>query len=246
VFPLVGIPRRTVALAGLLSAGLLLFALSRDWPIWAVGAATLAPWLPLLVAQTAWTYQRYQWLALFYALVVTQTGHFLEHVAQMIQLHLLGLTGAGARGVFGALDIEWVHFIWNTWVIAAVLTLLWRYRANRWLWLTAVLSGWHELEHLWIFSVYLTTGVSGTPGLLSQGGALGGGLPIARADLHFFYNLVETLPLALAFFQQAQHVSTSGRLTPGSARASAAARRCRSPLGGGCAAPGSPASESGG
>jgi hypothetical protein len=65
VFPLVGIPRRTVALAGLLSAGLLLFALSRDWPIWAVGAATLAPWLPLLVAQTAWTYQRYQWLARF-------------------------------------------------------------------------------------------------------------------------------------------------------------------------------------
>ena len=207
VFPLAGTPRRTLALAGLLSVGLLLFATSRDWPIWFVGATLLAPWLPLLVVQTAWTYQRYQWLALFYVLVVTQTGHFLEHVAQMIQLHLLGLTGANARGVFGALDIESVHFTWNTWVIAAVLTLLWRYRANRWLWLAAALTGWHEAEHAYIFSVYLATGVSGTPGLLSQGGALGGGLPIGRPDLHFIYNLAETLPLALAFLQQAQRVN---------------------------------------
>jgi hypothetical protein len=196
-----------LALAGLLSVGLLLFATSRDLPIWLVGATVLAPWLPLLVVQTAWTYQRYQWLALLYALVVTQTGHFLEHVAQMIQLHLLGLTGANARGVFGALDIESVHFTWNTWVIAAVLTLLWRYRANRWLWLAAALAGWHEAEHAYIFIIYLTTGVAGTPGLLSQGGVLGGGLPIARPDLHFIYNLAETLPQALAFVEETQRVN---------------------------------------
>ena len=203
VFPVAGISRRTLALAGLLSLGLLLLASSRAWAIWLVGATALAPWLPLLAVQTAWTYQRYQWLALFYVLVVTQTGHFLEHVAQMIQLHLLGLAGGDARGVFGALDIEWVHFVWNTWVLLAVLVLLVPFGANRWLRLTALLSGWHGLEHAFIFSVFLMTGVSGTPGLLSQGGALRGGLPIGRPDLHFIYNLVETLPLALAFLQQA-------------------------------------------
>lgn len=198
-----GVPRRTLAPAGLLSAGLLLFALSREWPIWLVGASVVAPWLPLLAVQTAWTYQRYQWLALFYVLVVTQTGHFLEHVAQMIQIHVLSLTGSDARGIFGALDVEWVHFVWNTWVLLAVLVLLVPFGLNRWLRLTLLLSGWHALEHAYIFSVYLSTGLSGTPGLLSQGGALAGGLPIARPDLHFVYNLIETVPLIIAFLLQA-------------------------------------------
>ena len=209
VLPVIGVSRRTLALAGLLSAGLLLFASSRDWPIWLVGMSTLAPWVPLFVAQTTWTYQRYQWLALFYVLVVTQTGHFFEHVAQMVQIHVLGLSGSDARGVFGALDIESVHFVWNTWVMLAVVVLLQRYGTNRWLWLTAMLSGWHAIEHAYIFSIYLSTGVSGTPGLLSQGGAIGGGLPISRPDLHFIYNLVETLPLTAAFLDQARHAQRS-------------------------------------
>jgi hypothetical protein len=117
----------------------------------------------------------------------------------MVQIHVLGLSGADARGIFGALDIEWVHFIWNTWVLLAVLVLLVRFGSNRWLWLTALLSGWHELEHAYIFSVYLSTGLSGTPGLLSQGGALGGGFPVSRPDLHFVCNLIETAPLMIAF-----------------------------------------------
>ena len=163
-------------------------------------------------ARSAHVYYRYQWLALFYALVVTQTGHFLEHVAQMIQIHVLGLTGADARGIFGTLDIEWVHFLWNTWVLLAVMMLLWRFRANRWLWLTLVLSAWHEIEHSYIFWTYLTTGLSGTPGLLAQGGAVYGGLPVSRPDLHFFYNLIETIPLMVAFFSQVQRISSTRSL----------------------------------
>jgi hypothetical protein len=48
----------------------------------------------------------------------------------------------------------------------------------------------------------LQTGVAGLPGLLAQGGAVVGGLPISRPDLHFLYNLIETVPLVLGFFQQ--------------------------------------------
>jgi hypothetical protein len=207
-----GWPRREVALAALgltvlASCGGLSFALLQSWPLWLVGLATLLPWLPLFTLEVARTSQRYQWLGLFYVLVVTQTGHLLEHVAQMIQLHVLGLTGADARGIFGTLDVEWVHFVWSTWVLLAVLVLLSRFGANRWLQLTALLSGWHELEHAYIFSVYLTTGISGTPGLLSQGGALGGGLPISRPDLHLLYNLLETIPLVLGFLRQVQRTA---------------------------------------
>ena len=86
----------------------------------------------------------------------------------------------------------------------AMLVLLHRYGANRWLWLTALFSTWQAVEHAYIFSVYLTTGLSGTPGLLAQGGALDGGLPITRPDLHFVYNLIETIPLIAAFVQQTQ------------------------------------------
>ena len=118
-------------------------------------------------------YLQYGWLALFYLLVVGQRGHFVEHVAQLIQIHAFGFQGAAARGIFGTLDIEWVHFVWNTWVLLillVLLVLLIRFRANRWLWLTRLQSGWHEVEHVAIFQVYLTTGLSGTPGLFVAGG----------------------------------------------------------------------------
>ena len=194
----------SAAAAGVLSFGGLAFATLDGWPVWARGVAAVLPWLPVFAQRTAAIYHEYQWLALFYALVVTQTAHFLEHVAQMVQIHVLGLNGADARGIFGALDIEWVHFIWNTWVLLAVLVLLSRFGSNRWLWLTAVLSGWHEAEHAYIFSIYLATDVPGTPGLLSHGGVLGGGLPVSRPDLHVVYNLIETVPLVPGFLAQIQ------------------------------------------
>jgi hypothetical protein len=186
------------------SLGGLAFATLEGWPLWAKGLAVVVPWLPVFFGDLMWIYQRYRWLALFYAVVVTQGGHCVEHISQMVQIHVLGLSGPAASGIFGAFDVEWVHFVWNTYVILAVGLLLTRYGDNRWLWLTAVLAGWHEIEHAYIFSVYLQTGLSGTPGLLSQGGALWGGLPITRPDLHFLYNAIESAPLFMAFFKQVQ------------------------------------------
>jgi hypothetical protein len=90
-------------------------------------------------------------------------------------------------------------------VLFAVVLLLRRFRDNRWLWPTALLAGWHVAEHLQMISVYLTTGVAGTPGLLSRGGLIGGGLPVVRPDLHFAYNLIETVPLVAAFAWQLKH-----------------------------------------
>lgn len=193
---------RSATLAAITSVGGLAFSKLEAWPLWVTGLAVVLPWMPVVVRELAWVYGQHQWLALFYVLVVTQSGHLLEHVAQMIQIHVLGLQGVDARGVFGSLDIEWVHFMWNTWVIFAVLVLLARFASNRWLLLTAFLAGWHEVEHTQIFSVYLLAGISGSPGLLSQGGMIAGGLPIMRPDLHFLYNLIETMPLALGFFRQ--------------------------------------------
>ena len=198
------VARTPAALAGSICLGGLAFGALEAWPLWATGSAVVVPWIPVFAHEVAWVYRRYGWLAPFYVLVVGQGGHFLEHVAQLVQIHVFGFQGAAARGIFGTLDVEWVHFIWNTWVLLMVLVLLVRFRANRWLWLTLLLSGWHEVEHTFIFSVYLTTGVSGTPGLLSHGGAIAGGLSVSRPDLHFFYNLIETVPLVVGFLSQVQ------------------------------------------
>ena len=140
------------------------------------------------------------WLALLSFLALSQTLHLFEHVAQMIQIHILGLSGPAARGIVGQLDIEWVHFIWNTWVLVALLVLLPRFHTNVWLVATVLLAGWHLTEHAVIMATYLRTGVVGTPGLLAAGGLLAGGLPVARPDLHFLYNLAETGPLILGWW----------------------------------------------
>ncbi len=122
------------------------------------------------------------WLALLGILALSQTAHLFEHVAQMIQIHVLHLSGPAARGIVGQLVIEWVHFIWNGWVLVAVLVLLPRFRTNAWLIGVTLFAGWHFLEHCVMIATYLRTG-----------------LPIARPDLHFLYNLVETIPLLAAW-----------------------------------------------
>jgi hypothetical protein len=121
------VPQRIVVLTAVASSIGLLSAVMQAWPLWAMAVAALLPWLPFFVLETAWTYRHYAWLALFYVLVVTQGGHVVEHIAQMVQIHILGLQGPQARGIFGALDIEWVHFLWNSWVLIAVVLLVWRF-----------------------------------------------------------------------------------------------------------------------
>jgi hypothetical protein len=139
------------------------------------------------------------WIALLGFLALSQTAHLLEHVAQMVQIHVLHLVGANAQGIVGQLNIEWVHFVWNALVLVTLVVLVAHFRTNPWLIAVTPLAAWHFVEHSVMIATYLQTGVSGTPGLLSSGGLVFGGLPIARPDLHFLYNLVETVPLLLAW-----------------------------------------------
>lgn len=200
------VPPKILVMTALASYGGLIFAAAAGWPLWGMVAAATGPWAFVFLAETRWTWRNFGWLALFYVLTVSQLGHFVEHLVQMYQIHVQHLTGPAARGVFGQLDIEWVHFIWNTWILVAVVVLLTKYPKNPWLWVSLVAGGWHEIEHAYIMSQYLGEyGKPGNPGLLSRGGAFGGGLDISRPDLHFIYNLIETLPIVLAFAWQLRH-----------------------------------------
>ena len=139
------------------------------------------------------------WLALLSFLALSQTLHLFEHVAQMIQIHILGLSGPAARGIVGQLDIEWVHFIWNAGVVVVLGALMVHDRSNRWLIFATAFASWHLLEHDVIMQTFLTTGIPGSPGLLAAGGLIGGGLPLGRPDLHFIYNLAETAAIGVAY-----------------------------------------------
>lgn len=194
------VPPKIIVLTSLASYGGIILASAADWPVWATVAAGGAPWSFIFLAETRWTWQNYDWLALFYVLVISQAGHFVEHVVQMVQLHVLDLGGEEARGVFGQLDVEWVHLAWNTWVLAALALLLRRFRQNSWLFVSLAAGLWHQLEHVYIVSQYVgASGDPGGPGLLARGGLIAGGLPLSRPDLHFWYNVVETVPIVLAF-----------------------------------------------
>ncbi len=107
-------------------------------PLWAIAIAGVVPWFPVFSHETIWTWRNYGWLAIFYVLAISQTGHFAEHLAQMVQIHILGQTGQDARGVVSTLDVEWVHLVWNGWVVLAAGVLVARFRTNRWLWLSVV------------------------------------------------------------------------------------------------------------
>lgn len=204
--PLDDLPPRALALSAATSGMALIATFFMTWPLWGIVLAALLPWVPAVTRDRRWMQRHDGWMALFALLVITQGGHFLEHLIQMSQIHLLHWPLAEAHGVIGRLDIEWVHFLWNSAVLLAMAVLLRRYGNERWLWVSLVFAGWHQVEHVYLMGIYLETGVQGTPGLLATGGRLGGGLPLSRPDLHFLYNLVETAPLFIAFARVARQV----------------------------------------
>jgi len=165
-------------------------------PAWRLTiAAVQATW----IRPTARVAMATPWMAAFTLLVLAQTAHLLEHVAQMIQLHALGLSSADARGIVGQLDIEWVHFVWNVVVVGVLGVLLLHAPSNRWLVAACLVAAWHLIEHDVIMMSFLATGIPGSPGLLASGGPIGGGLPLSRPDLHFLYNVVELAAIGLAY-----------------------------------------------
>lgn len=194
------VPMNVVLISVVASYAAQFLALLQGFPLWGVALATLLPWIPVFTLEMMWRYRHYQWLALFEVVIISQVGHFIEHLVQMYQLHILGLRGVAARGIFGQLDVEWVHFLFNSYLLIAFALLLWKFRTNRWLWVALVTAVLHEFEHLYIMRNFLATGTPGLPGLLGRGGVID--IPLARADVHFLYNFVESIPMMLAFIAQ--------------------------------------------
>ena len=191
-----------LVVACLLSAALIFAFWVDGWKLWLLGFLIIAAWMPLVISTMRTIYQQNPWLSMLYLMVIAQAAHTIEHLAQMVEMHVLGWPAASAKGIIGFLDIEWVHLIWNSWVLLAVFILLFAYRHNKWLWALFFFAIYHEIEHIYIVSIYVRTGIAGNPGLLAKGGLIGGGLPIVRPDLHAIYAVLEEAMLLTIYFME--------------------------------------------
>lgn len=123
---------------------------------------------------------------------LAQLGHLFEHIAKQ-------LTGSG---VFGSdFDSEISHLVFNGAIAVLSLLLVVVYPRNPWVYPLAVLAVFHGIEHVYIFSEFLKTGISDGPGLLGRGGAIGL-IPLDRLDLHNVYNGFELVFLTAGFKHQ--------------------------------------------
>lgn len=205
---------RAVAIAVGASVAVMTAALVAAYPLWVAALAGLVPLLPLYCLEAVSKYRRYPLWTILGTIVLLQIGHMGEHTVQVGQLLATDGHLARSHGVFGQLDFELVHFVWDTAVWLSVCLLLYHLGSrSRWLVVAFVAASLHEVEHVYLFWLYMFHYrfymEGGLEGILGYGGVLGS--PLARPYLHFAYNLLVVVPMTLAFWDYTRKRSTGGR-----------------------------------
>ena len=203
------VPLRAAVIAAAASLTLLVAGLSQGYPMWIPVGFALLPWIPLVTLEASWKYEHYGFWAIFGVAVLLQVGHMGEHTVQVTQLLLYDGRLAQSHGIFGQLDFETVHFIWDSAVWVLLCVVLTRFgRGNRWLWVAFAAASLHEVEHLYLFWIYTTDpwfyAHGGLEGIMGNGGLIGS--PLARPYLHFAYNFLVVVPMVCAFLDQTRYV----------------------------------------
>jgi hypothetical protein len=219
---------QTVLAVGMLAFGLLLgWGGMRwlGWPLWRATAAVLALLLVPGVLKWRADARRYGGvLMILSVLLMAQGFHAIEHITQWVQFHVLHWSARASTGLLSAANAEWVHFAWNWIVLLAVIALLCGGMRNIWSWLLLAWALAHTLEHSYMFIRHLQVldelrrvGITsitaqGLPGVLGRDGWLArsevtqgtflcrlpGVTTANRLDVHFWWNIGETLLLLLA------------------------------------------------
>ena len=198
------IPLRILAITAVSSAVLTLAAQTEGYPLYVVVTFALLPWIPMFVLEALWQYRNFHWLAAFFVIAVLQVGHLGEHSFQVGQMYMNDGVLAHSHGVFGQLDFEAVHFFWDTAVWIGTLVLIWRFGLNNgWLWISLLFASLHQIEHIYLFYVYVSEPYfyhhGGFSGILGKGGILP---TVSRPYLHFGYNFMVVMPMVIAYLTQ--------------------------------------------
>src|SRR5438132_5194569 len=207
VFHVQRLPIRVVLITAAISYLLQIGAIVQGYPLYGIVAVTFLPWILVFAFEYIWKYEHYGFFAFLLAFVLLQLGPLAEHTMQIVQLYATGGNLASSHGVFGQLDFETVHVVWDSSVWLGLAICLYKFSRNRWLYVAFIFASLHEVEHLYLYYIvnfdkpyYLTGGLAGVMG---YGGVVGS--PLYRPYLHFFYNFLVVTPLVIAFIRQTTH-----------------------------------------
>lgn len=223
------LPERFWLMCGLGAVAVLMgiYGIATGLPLWR--AALPGTFLFSAAVLVRWYHDRTRYgpvIALMVALLTFQGGHGLEHVAQWVQYHLLGYTARASSGLISAANSEWVHFLWNWGVLIVMLRMFWLGMRNPWAYVMLFWSIAHTGEHTYLFVRHLEVlqilkrfgeagitaqglpGIFGNDGWLARSPVTAGtwvctipGLTTAtRLDVHFWWNVGETILLMLAAY----------------------------------------------
>lgn len=139
-----------------------------------------------------------QLLAAFMVIVL---AHWAEHLAQAVQIYLLGWSRPTAGGLLGLVwpwlvTSEWMHYAYAVLMLVGLLALRHGFsgRSRKWWNAALYLQAWHHVEHL-LLLVQASTG-SNLLGAPAPTSILQ--LVVPRVELHLFYNAVVFAPMVVA------------------------------------------------
>jgi hypothetical protein len=102
------------------------------------------------------------------------------------------------------------------WIVLGLLLIVFHGR-NKWLWVAFAAAGLHQVEHFYLFWLYNTHEpaytAGGFAGIMGENGMIGS--PLDRPYLHFTYNLIVVVPMAIALWDEARRADQRGRKPAG-------------------------------
>ena len=216
---------------------------SFGWKIWQATAFTLAVMLIAMLGKWRDDLRQYGPVAMGLSILLMAQGfHMFEHLAQWFQYYILNYTMQKSVGLLSPANSEWVHFTWNWSVLIIVGTLIVLGMRNSWAYALFIYAIAHTTEHTYLLFRFLEmskklqelcgkpVSAQGLPGIVGQGGWLAqsqitrgtflsrlpGITTAIRLDVHFWWNMGETILLLLAahtflkaIFQLSQQISES-------------------------------------
>ncbi|HEX2417909.1 MAG TPA: hypothetical protein VHJ83_07275 [Micromonosporaceae bacterium] len=143
-------------------------------------------------------------------------AHWIEHLAQVFQIWVLGMPLPASKGALGLVfpwlvTAEWLHYGYALVMLIGLLLLRPGFTGSGRTWWTValVIQFWHHIEHLLLF-VQAQADVNffgqQVPTSLVQ-------LVIPRVELHLFYNAVVFIPMVIGMIMHRSRTPENLRLT---------------------------------
>jgi hypothetical protein len=149
---------------------------------------------------------RYHRAALYTFLAIV-LAHWVEHIAQAVQIFVLGMERPEAGGFLGLLfpwlvKTEALHYFYAIVMLAGLLLLRPGFtgRARGWWDAAIVIQFWHHIEH----ALLLGQAVVGTNLFGSEVPTSIAQLVVPRAELHLLYNGLVFIPMVVAMILHAR------------------------------------------